>query len=58
MTYGYKPPIFDSFMKRSAQGATAGTGVYALNETIYLKPRSQAAMLLQANNTPCPMPAF
>jgi len=58
VTYGHKPLIFDYFMKRSAQGATAGTGVYALNETIYLKPRSQAARLLQANNPPCPMPTF
>jgi Flp pilus assembly protein TadG len=57
VSYGYKPLIFDYFMKRAA-GATAGSGVYAMNETIYLKPRSQAAMLMQANNTPCPMPTF
>jgi hypothetical protein len=55
VSYGYKPLIFDYFMKQAA-GATAGSGVYAMNETIYLKPRSQAAMLMQANNTPCPRP--
>jgi Flp pilus assembly protein TadG len=56
VTYGYKPLIFDYFMKRAA--TSTGTGVYAMNETIYLKPRSLAAMLMQANNTPCPMPTF
>jgi Flp pilus assembly protein TadG len=58
VTYDYKPLIFDYFMKRAAGGATSGTGVYTLTETIYLKPRSQAAMLMQPNNTPCPMPTF
>jgi Flp pilus assembly protein TadG len=56
VTYSYKPLIFDYFMK---QGAPAGgSGTYTLAETIYLKPRGQAAMLLQANNTPCPSPTF
>jgi hypothetical protein len=58
VAYGYKPLIFDYFMKRAAGAATSGTGVYTLTETIYLKPRSQAAMLMQPNNTPCPMPTF
>jgi Flp pilus assembly protein TadG len=58
VSHDYKPLIFDYFMKRAAAGATSGTGVYTLTETIYLKPRSQAAMLMQPNNTPCPMPAF
>ena len=56
VTYSYKPLIFDYFMKK---GATAGSsGTYTLAETIYLKPRGQAAMLLQSNNTPCPSPTF
>jgi hypothetical protein len=44
VTYGYKSLIFDYFMKRAAGAATSGTGVYTLTETIYLKPRSQAAI--------------
>jgi hypothetical protein len=43
VAYGYKPLIFDYFMKRAAGAATSGTGVYTLTETNYLKPRSQAA---------------
>ena len=58
VTYDDTPLIFDYFMKRAAAGATSGTGVSPLTETIYLKPRSQAAMLMQPNNTPCPMPTF
>jgi hypothetical protein len=30
----------------------SGTGVYTLTETIYLKPRSKGAMLMQPNNAP------
>jgi len=55
VTYLYKPLIFDYFMKR---GTNNGSGTYTLSDTIYLKPRSQAAMLLQSNNTPCPSPTF
>jgi Flp pilus assembly protein TadG len=55
-SYSYKPLVFDHFMKRL--GAAGNSGTYTLSETIYLKPRSQAAMLLQANNTPCPSPTF
>lgn len=58
VTYDDTPLIFDYVMKRAAAGATSGTGVSPLTETIYLKPRSQAAMLMQPNNTPCPMPTF
>jgi Flp pilus assembly protein TadG len=55
VTYAYVPLIFNTFMKN----AFGGTGAsYALTETIYLKPRSQTAMLMQANNTPCPSPTF
>jgi Flp pilus assembly protein TadG len=55
-TYSYKPLVFDHFMK--TLGAAGNSGTYTLAETIYLKPRSQAAMLLQADNTPCPSPTF
>ncbi|HEX2337529.1 MAG TPA: TadE/TadG family type IV pilus assembly protein [Hyphomicrobiaceae bacterium] len=58
VSYGYKPLIFDFFMQRAAGGAKSEAGAYTLTETIYLKPRSQAAMLMQENNTPCPMPTF
>ena len=57
VTYNYKPLVFDFFMKKSAGGA-GGSGSYPMKETIYLKPRGQAAMLLQTNNTPCPSPSF
>lgn len=55
VTYAYKPLVFDYFMKKSFGGST---GTYSLAQTIYLKPRSQAAMLLQANGTPCASPTF
>jgi Flp pilus assembly protein TadG len=55
VTYNYKPLLFDFFMKKAAGGST---GTYPMKETIYLKPRGQAAMLLQPNNTPCPSPSF
>ena len=54
VTYSYKPLIFDLFMKQSA----GGSGSYPLKEKVFLKPRGQAAMLLQTNNTPCPAPTF
>jgi Flp pilus assembly protein TadG len=56
VTYGYKPLVFDYFMKQGGGGD--GSGNYTLTEKTYLKPRGQAAMLLQANNTPCPSPTF
>ena len=57
VTYAYKPLVFDYFLKKSF-GSSGTGGTYTLAETIYLKPRGQAAMLLQANNTPCPSPTF
>jgi Flp pilus assembly protein TadG len=57
VSYSYKPLIFDYFMSRAA-GGTSSDGVYTLADTIYLKPRGQAAMLLQPNGTPCPGPTF
>jgi Flp pilus assembly protein TadG len=56
VTYAYKPLLFDFFMKKSTGGSSSGT--YTLSETAFLKPRGQAAMLLQANNSPCPSPSF
>ncbi len=55
-TYDYKPLIFDYFMKKGGGASAAGT--YTLSETIHLKPRGQAAKLLQADGTPCPNPTF
>ncbi len=57
-TYNYTPLVFNYFMKKAFSGSGATSGVYPLTETIYLKPRSQTAMLLQADNTPCPSPTF
>ena len=42
VTYGYRPPIFDKFMK-SAFGGAGGT--YSMQETVYLKPRSNSPRL-------------
>jgi len=55
--YTYTPLIFDYFMKRLPSGA-GGAGTYTLSEKIYMKPRGQAAMLLQENGSPCPSPTF
>ena len=55
-TYDYKPLVFDYFMKKG--GGASSTGTYTLSETIYSKPRGQAAMLLQANGSPCASPTF
>ncbi len=42
VTYGYKPPIFDKFMKNYY---TTSAGTYSMKETVYLKPRSLAPRL-------------
>lgn len=55
VSYAYKPLVFDYFMKRNW---TQTGGTYTLSQTAYQKPRSQAAMLMQSNNTPCPTPTF
>ena len=54
VSYGYKPLIFDFFMQRAAGGSESKAGASTLTETIYLKPRSQAAMLMQENKYPLP----
>jgi Flp pilus assembly protein TadG len=56
VTYDYVPLVFNYIMKRTWGGG--GTS-YRLSETIYMKPRSQTAMLLQSDNvTPCASPTF
>jgi Flp pilus assembly protein TadG len=58
VSYNYTPLVFDYFMKRALGGSSGSPGTYTLSETIFLKPRGQAAMLLQSDNTPCPSPTF
>lgn len=58
VTYAYNPMVFDYFLKRMLSNLSDGNGAYRLSELIYLKPRGQAAMLLQPDNTPCPSPTF
>jgi hypothetical protein len=56
VTYDYVPLVFNYIMKNTWTGGGAS---YQLSETIYMKPRSQAAMLLQSDDkTPCPSPTF
>jgi Flp pilus assembly protein TadG len=56
VTYGYKPLVFDYFMKKNYSTATAGT--YTLSEDVYQKPRGQWPVLLQTSGTACPSPTF
>jgi Flp pilus assembly protein TadG len=58
VTYTYTPLIFDYFLKRTLPNGAGGAGTYTLTERIFMKPRGQAAMLLQANGQPCPSPTF
>ncbi|MDX2204347.1 MAG: TadE/TadG family type IV pilus assembly protein [Hyphomicrobiaceae bacterium] len=53
--YFYTPLVFDKFLKSSL---TKTGSYYTLSKKAYAKPRSQAAMLLQANGTACPSPTF
>jgi Flp pilus assembly protein TadG len=56
VTYDYVPLVFNYVMKNTWGGGGAS---YRLSETIYMKPRSQRAMLLQADGkTPCADPTF
>lgn len=56
VTYAYVPLVFNYIMKRTWGGNGSS---YPLSETIYMKPRSQAAMLLQSDGTtPCASPTF
>jgi Flp pilus assembly protein TadG len=51
VSYGYKPSLFDYFMK-GTYGASAG-GVYTMTETVYLKPRAVCPTIKKADNTTC-----
>ena len=56
VTYDYVPLVFNYVMKNTWGGGGAS---YRLSETIYMKPRSQRAMLLQPDGTtPCADPTF
>jgi Flp pilus assembly protein TadG len=56
VTYAYVPLVFNYIMKRTWGGSGSS---YTLSETIYMKPRSQAAMMLQSDGTtPCASPTF
>lgn len=50
VSYGYKPTLFDVFMKQYYGGVG---GVYTMNEIVYLKPRSLAPQLTIGNAAPC-----
>ena len=52
VTYGYKPGVFDMFMKQAYGGVG---GVYTMTETVYLKPRSLTPQLKLDNGTVCPL---
>jgi hypothetical protein len=58
VTYTYTPLIFDYFLSRTLPSGAGGAGTYTLSERIFMKPRGQAAMLLQGNGQPCPSPTF
>lgn len=53
--YNYTPLVFDTILKRAF---TKTGSYYTFSKTSYAKPRSQAAILQQANGTPCPSPTF
>jgi hypothetical protein len=58
VNYTYTPLVFDYFLSRTLSSGAGGPGTYTLSERIFMKPRGQAAMLLQANGQPCPSPTF
>lgn len=58
VNYTYTPLVFDYFLNRTLTNGTGGPGTYTLSETIFMKPRGQAAMLKQVNGTLCPSPTF
>jgi Flp pilus assembly protein TadG len=57
-TYTYTPLVFDYFLNRTLSSGEGGPGTYTLSERIFMKPRGQAAMLMQASGLPCPSPTF
>lgn len=48
--YGYKPALFDVFMK-SSYGGTGG--VYTMIENVYLKPRAACPQITKSDSTTC-----
>ena len=50
VSYGYKPNLFDMFMKSGFGGTN---GVYTMTETVYLKPRSLVPQLSIGGAAPC-----
>jgi Flp pilus assembly protein TadG len=57
-TYTYTPLVFDYFLNRTLSSGEGGPGTYTLSERIFMKPRGQAAMLMQDGGLPCPSPTF
>jgi Flp pilus assembly protein TadG len=57
-TYTYTPLIFDYVLNRTLSSGAGGPGTYTLSERIFMKPRGQAAMLMQGSGLPCPSPTF
>lgn len=53
--YFYTPLLFDSVLKRVM---TKTGSAYIISKKSYSKPRSNTAMLKQANGTTCPSPTF
>lgn len=53
--YFYTPLLFDTVLKRTL---TKSGGYYTITKKSFAKPRSQAAMLQQANGTACASPSF
>lgn len=53
--YFYTPLLFDSVLKRVL---TKTGSYYTISKKSYSKPRSNTAMLKQANGTTCPSPTF
>lgn len=58
VNYIYTPLVFDYFLNRTLSSGTGGAGTYTLSETIFMKPRGQAAMLKKQDDTLCPSPTF
>jgi Flp pilus assembly protein TadG len=49
VTYAYKPPLFDVFMKAT----WGGSGTYNMKEKVYLKPRSNCPQITKSDGTTC-----
>ncbi len=58
VNYTYTPLVFDYFLNRTLSSGTGGAGTYTLSETIFMKPRGQAAVFKKQDDTLCPSPTF